>query len=45
MVADGWKAKVVGLKLFSVVSKMSLLKRPIRKLMWEKGDIHTHVIK
>lgn len=31
--------------MFRVVSKMRLLTKPIRNLMWEKGDVHTRVKK
>lgn len=45
VVAEGWKATVVGSKMYKVVSKMRLLKKPIRDLMWEKGDLHVRVKK
>ncbi|XP_071719040.1 uncharacterized protein [Rutidosis leptorrhynchoides] len=44
-VKDGWGKEVEGRMMFRVVKKLRMLKKPIRKLMWQKGNIHKLVQK
>ncbi|XP_071704187.1 uncharacterized protein [Rutidosis leptorrhynchoides] len=45
VVENGWKLEVMGHPMFRVVKRLRLLKKPIRKLMWEKGNLHANVVK
>ncbi|XP_071739660.1 uncharacterized protein [Rutidosis leptorrhynchoides] len=45
VIAEGWKQEVHGHTMYRVVKKLRLLKKPIRKLMWSKGNLHDKVIK
>ncbi|XP_071738894.1 uncharacterized protein [Rutidosis leptorrhynchoides] len=42
-VKAGWDVNIMGYSMFLLVKKLRGLKKPIRKLMWEKGNIHTTV--
>ncbi|XP_071690777.1 uncharacterized protein [Rutidosis leptorrhynchoides] len=44
VVEDGWKANIHGHSMYRVVKKLRELKRPVRKLMWSKGNLHDRVI-
>ncbi|XP_071741701.1 uncharacterized protein [Rutidosis leptorrhynchoides] len=41
----GWRRVIVGHKMFQVVKKLRWLKKPLHKLMWQKGNLHTRVVK
>ncbi|XP_071714550.1 uncharacterized protein [Rutidosis leptorrhynchoides] len=43
-IKDGWNVEVKGHKMYCLVKKLRILKKPLRKLMWSKGNIHTRVI-
>ncbi|XP_071726477.1 uncharacterized protein [Rutidosis leptorrhynchoides] len=45
VVLKGWRRVVVGHKMFQVVKKLRWLKKPLRKLMWQNGNLHNRVIK
>ncbi|GKC82948.1 hypothetical protein Tco_1138665 [Tanacetum coccineum] len=38
-------AKISGFHMFKVVKKLKLLKKPIRKLLYDKGNLHANVIR
>ncbi|XP_071694676.1 uncharacterized protein [Rutidosis leptorrhynchoides] len=38
-----WNMECVGHKMYQVVSKLRSLKKPLRKLMWSKGNLHDRV--
>ncbi|XP_071712784.1 uncharacterized protein [Rutidosis leptorrhynchoides] len=44
-VIEGCKKPVVGHKMFVVVKKLRMMKKPLRKIMWEKRNIHAQVVK
>ncbi|XP_071734624.1 uncharacterized protein [Rutidosis leptorrhynchoides] len=44
-VLDGWCQEVEGHCMYKVVKKLRMLKKPIRKIMWQKGNLHEHVLK
>ncbi|XP_071719218.1 uncharacterized protein [Rutidosis leptorrhynchoides] len=43
-IPEGWKVDIHGHRMFTVVKRLRLLKRPIRKLMWCKGNLHARVV-
>ncbi|GJY33021.1 hypothetical protein Tco_0417490 [Tanacetum coccineum] len=45
VVQAGWSIHVSGFFMFRVVRKLKLLKRPFRKLRFEKGNLHENVKK
>ncbi|XP_071718831.1 uncharacterized protein [Rutidosis leptorrhynchoides] len=45
VVLKGWRRVVVGHKMFQVVKKLRWLKKPLRKLMRYKGNLHARVVK
>ncbi|XP_071742039.1 uncharacterized protein [Rutidosis leptorrhynchoides] len=45
IVRNGWKLEVDGFRMFKVVKRLRALKKPLRKLSWQKGNIHQHVEK
>ncbi|GJW60133.1 putative RNA-directed DNA polymerase [Tanacetum coccineum] len=45
MVRNGWLAQVSGFYMFRVVKKLKGLKKPIRKLMYDKGNLHANVVR
>ncbi|GJV19061.1 hypothetical protein Tco_1368081 [Tanacetum coccineum] len=45
VVRDGWLAQVYGFHMFRVVKKLKGLKKPIRKLMYDKGNLHANVVR
>ncbi|GJV60324.1 RNA-directed DNA polymerase, eukaryota, reverse transcriptase zinc-binding domain protein [Tanacetum coccineum] len=44
VVKEGWSTVVGGHKMFRVVKKLRLLKKPLRKLMWSNGNLHDRVV-
>ncbi|GKC55430.1 hypothetical protein Tco_1078175, partial [Tanacetum coccineum] len=45
VVREGWSSHVSGFDMFRVVKKLNSLKKPIRKLMYDKGNLHANVIR
>ncbi|GJR74108.1 hypothetical protein Tco_0086473 [Tanacetum coccineum] len=45
LVEGKWSTEVGGHNMFQVVSKMKSLKKPLRKLLKDQGNIHEHVNK
>ncbi|GJY21338.1 hypothetical protein Tco_0393904 [Tanacetum coccineum] len=45
VVRDEWTRRISGFHMFQVVKKLKCLKKPIRKLMYEKGNLHDNVIR
>ncbi|GJZ23441.1 hypothetical protein Tco_0560900 [Tanacetum coccineum] len=45
VVSEGWLKHVSGFHMFRVVKKLKGLKKPIRKLMYNKGNLHANVIR
>ncbi|XP_071699772.1 uncharacterized protein [Rutidosis leptorrhynchoides] len=43
IVVDGWSKDVEGHMMFKVVKRLRMLKKPIRKLLWLKGNIYAMV--
>ncbi|XP_071708015.1 uncharacterized protein [Rutidosis leptorrhynchoides] len=43
-VSECWNQVVQGQEMFKVVMKLRGLKKPLRKLMWMKGNLHDRVI-
>nr|GEW96879.1 hypothetical protein [Tanacetum cinerariifolium] len=39
-----WNSKIDGLSMFSLVSKLKLLKKPLRKLNFEQGNLFENVV-
>ncbi|XP_071726832.1 uncharacterized protein [Rutidosis leptorrhynchoides] len=44
IVSNAWVNEVRGHALFRLVKNLCMLKKPMRKLMWCKGNIHTKVV-
>ncbi|GJX32451.1 hypothetical protein Tco_0242306 [Tanacetum coccineum] len=42
-VNEGWVNQISGFHMFNVVKKLKNLKKPIRKLLYEKGNLHANV--
>ncbi|XP_071714513.1 uncharacterized protein [Rutidosis leptorrhynchoides] len=45
IVLKGWCRPLIGYKVFRVVKKLRDLKKPLWRLMWQTGNLHTRVIK
>nr|GEX56049.1 hypothetical protein [Tanacetum cinerariifolium] len=45
VVREGWSSHVSGFDMFRVVNKLKGLKKPIRKMMYDKGNLHANVIR
>nr|GEW68377.1 hypothetical protein [Tanacetum cinerariifolium] len=45
VVHEGWSSYVSGFDMFRVVKKLKCLKKPIRKMMYDKGNLHVNVIR
>ncbi|GJR67388.1 putative reverse transcriptase domain-containing protein [Tanacetum coccineum] len=45
VVAAKWSSKVEGNSMFRLVQKMKTLKKPLRKILHDQGNLHDHVIK
>ncbi|GKA58044.1 hypothetical protein Tco_0757232 [Tanacetum coccineum] len=45
VVEEGWNSNVEGHNMFKVVSKLKALKKPLRKLLHDQGNIHERVNK
>ncbi|GJU77454.1 hypothetical protein Tco_1274524 [Tanacetum coccineum] len=43
VVMEGWSMQVSGFHMYRVVQKLKNLKKPIRKLLYEKGNLHKNV--
>nr|GEV01944.1 RNA-directed DNA polymerase, eukaryota, reverse transcriptase zinc-binding domain protein [Tanacetum cinerariifolium] len=43
IIEEGWANTILGHKMFRVVKKLRLLKKPLRKLMWSRGNLHVQV--
>nr|GEX66082.1 hypothetical protein [Tanacetum cinerariifolium] len=43
IVRDGWSRHVSGICMFQVVKKLKFLKKPLRKLLYEKGNLYLNV--
>ncbi|GJT69053.1 sugar transport protein 13 [Tanacetum coccineum] len=45
VVLEGWSKQVSGFHMFRVAQKLKNLKKPLRKLLYEKGNLHNNVNK
>nr|XP_043629989.1 uncharacterized protein LOC122601290 [Erigeron canadensis] len=45
VVQQGWNEYIEGFKMYIVVQKLKLLKKPLWKMLVDKGNLHTNVIK
>ncbi|GJS20963.1 RNA-directed DNA polymerase, eukaryota, reverse transcriptase zinc-binding domain protein [Tanacetum coccineum] len=43
VVNEGWSAQFCGFYMFCVVKKLKSLKKPLRKLLYDKGNLHDNV--
>ncbi|GKD29751.1 hypothetical protein Tco_1240529 [Tanacetum coccineum] len=43
VVSDGWSTQVSGFHMFRVTKKLKMLKKPLRKLLYDKGNLHNNV--
>ncbi|GJV08557.1 sodium/hydrogen exchanger 6 [Tanacetum coccineum] len=43
MIANSWNEPVIGFLMFKVVKKLKFLKKPLRKLLYDQGNIHANV--
>ncbi|GKC29501.1 hypothetical protein Tco_1036795 [Tanacetum coccineum] len=43
VVANGWQISVSGFLMFKVVKRLKLLKKPLRKLLYDQGNLHSNV--
>nr|GEV85437.1 hypothetical protein [Tanacetum cinerariifolium] len=43
MVKDGWSTQNSGFHIFKLVKKLKFLKKPIRKLLYDKYNLHLNV--
>ncbi|GJW93328.1 hypothetical protein Tco_0173000 [Tanacetum coccineum] len=43
VIMEGWSMKVIGFHMYRVVQKLKYLKKPIRTLLYEKGNMHNNV--
>ncbi|GKE56091.1 RNA-directed DNA polymerase, eukaryota, reverse transcriptase zinc-binding domain protein, partial [Tanacetum coccineum] len=43
VVLDGWNVNVSGFHMFKVVQRLKNLKKPIRKMLYDHGNIHENV--
>ncbi|GJX13355.1 hypothetical protein Tco_0205113, partial [Tanacetum coccineum] len=44
VVVNGWSTHVSGFHMYRVVKKLKVLKKPLRKLLFDKGNLHDNVI-
>ena len=44
VVADKWKVDIDGFTMFKVVKRLRLLKKPLRKLLHDHGNLHDRVV-
>nr|GEU70550.1 hypothetical protein [Tanacetum cinerariifolium] len=42
---DGWKLEVSGFWMYKVIKRLKVLKKPLRKLLYDHGNIHDNVKK
>nr|GEW37595.1 hypothetical protein [Tanacetum cinerariifolium] len=40
---DGWSTQISGFHVYRVTKKLKLLKKPLRKLLYDKGNLHNNV--
>nr|GFC10182.1 hypothetical protein [Tanacetum cinerariifolium] len=45
VVRNGWMSQISSFYMFRVVKKLKGLKKPILKLMYDKGNLHTNVVR
>ncbi|GJX82852.1 hypothetical protein Tco_0332333 [Tanacetum coccineum] len=45
IVANGWNVSVSGFWMFKVVKRLKMLKKPLRKLLYDHGNLHENVKK
>ncbi|GKA67000.1 hypothetical protein Tco_0766808 [Tanacetum coccineum] len=45
VVKDVWDQHICGFHMFRVVKKLKCLKKPLRKLLYEKGNLHANVVR
>ncbi|GJU94038.1 sugar transport protein 13 [Tanacetum coccineum] len=45
VVKDVWDQHICGFHMFCVVKKLKCLKKPLRKLLYEKGNLHANVVR
>nr|GEU31156.1 hypothetical protein [Tanacetum cinerariifolium] len=43
VVSDGWNVNVSGFHMFKVVQRLKNLKKPLRKMLYDHGNIHENV--
>ncbi|GJV95421.1 hypothetical protein Tco_1546998, partial [Tanacetum coccineum] len=43
VVTDGWSTQISGFHMYRVTKKLKLLNKPLRKLLYEKGNLHNNV--
>ncbi|GJY27406.1 reverse transcriptase domain-containing protein [Tanacetum coccineum] len=43
VVTNGWSTQISGFHMYRVTKKLKLLKKPLRKLLYEKGNLHNNV--
>ncbi|GJX41003.1 hypothetical protein Tco_0255993 [Tanacetum coccineum] len=43
VVTNGWQISVSGFWMFKVVKRLKLLKKPLRKLLYDQGNLHKNV--
>ncbi|GKD57397.1 hypothetical protein Tco_1290784 [Tanacetum coccineum] len=43
VVANGWQILVSGFWMFKVVKRLKLLKKPLHKLLYDQGNLHSNV--
>ncbi|GJZ49122.1 RNA-directed DNA polymerase, eukaryota, reverse transcriptase zinc-binding domain protein [Tanacetum coccineum] len=43
IVTEGWSTQFRGFHMFTVVKRLKLLKKPLRKLLYDKGNLHDNV--
>ncbi|GKD46609.1 hypothetical protein Tco_1271254, partial [Tanacetum coccineum] len=43
VVSEGWNTFISGIFMFKVIKKLKILKKPLRKLLYDKGNIHLNV--
>ncbi|GKA95342.1 hypothetical protein Tco_0817380, partial [Tanacetum coccineum] len=45
IVSHGWMVNVSGFWMFKIVKRLKALKKPLRKLLYDHGNIHNNVVK
>ncbi|GJZ00480.1 RNA-directed DNA polymerase, eukaryota, reverse transcriptase zinc-binding domain protein [Tanacetum coccineum] len=45
VVRDGWEKQFSGFYMFRVVHRLKHMKKPLRKLLYEKGNLHVNVFR